>query len=270
MAFQNIIQVGASGSLGGPVLKALLSSEFTVSILARSSSKSTFPTGATVIKAEFDSHESLVEAAKTKILIDAAIEAGQAHHPKRTGPVRNDPPILEPPSIIPRRDIHNGPGSQQEFLAPRYRIRDYLNEGKITYTSVANGFLFDWAFTTGILNFDFANNRGGIFDDGSRHVMLTTIPSVASSVLGEILDVVQVVRGKTFETYTISTVELEEKGRTLMPSDQGAELQYVAAVWGEKAIAVWEEEDESALVGLEKKDVKEVVTQVLKDRGVLV
>lgn len=65
LGIPNIIQVGASGSLGGPVLKALLSSEFTVSILARSSSKSTFPTGATVIKAEFDSHESLVEAAKT-------------------------------------------------------------------------------------------------------------------------------------------------------------------------------------------------------------
>ncbi|KIM20715.1 hypothetical protein M408DRAFT_54470, partial [Serendipita vermifera MAFF 305830] len=214
----------ASGSLGGPVLQSLLSSEFTVSILARSSAKSTFPTGATVIKADFDSHESLVKPFRgqdvailtfgggvltteslSKVLIDAAIEAGVKRIiPNAWGP-----------------DIHNGPVSQQDLLAPRYRIRDYLNakaaEGKITYTTVANGLLFDWAFTSGVLNFDFANNKAGIFDDGSRRVMLTTIPSVASAVLGilrnpsqtenrlirihdfslsnkEILDVVQVVR----------------------------------------------------------------------------
>lgn len=299
MAFQNIIQVGASGSLGGPVLQSLLSSEFTVSILARSSSKSTFPTGATIIKADFDSHESLVEAlcgqdvaiftfgggltteSLSKVLIDAAIEAGVKRIiPNAWGP-----------------DLDNGPGSQQEFLAPRYRIRDYLNvkaaEGKITYTTVAPGLFFDWALTSGVFNLDFANNKAGIFDDGSRRVMLTTIPSVASAVLGvlrnpsqtenrlirihdffvsnkEVLEVVQAVSGRTLETYAISTVELEEKGRGLMPSEQGAGLQFVAAVWGEKAIAVWEEEDESALLGLEKKDVKEVVAQVLKGMGALV
>lgn len=157
---------------------------------------------------------------------------------------------------------------------------------------MANGFFFDWGFASGVLNFDFVANKAGLYDTGDRRVMLTTLGTISSTVLGilrnpgptenrlirvhdffltnkEIVEVVQGVTGKTFETYSISTKEMGEKGKAMMPSEQGAGLQLVALFWGEKAAAVWEEEDESAVVGLEKKNVNEVVSQVLKGMNVL-
>ena len=123
-------------------------------------------------------------------------------------------------------------------------------------------------------------------------MMLTTLDSITSAVLGilrrpgetenklirvhdfflsnrEILDVVEKVAGRTFETYSIPTEGVAEKGRGMMPSEQGVGLQLVAIFWGEARAAVWDEEDESALVGLEKKDVGEVVKNVLKGMGVV-
>jgi len=95
MSFKSIIQVGAAGSLGGSIFKALVNAgKFDVSVLARPSSKSVYPSGIKVYKADFSDHQALVEAFRGKDvalvstgdfynaeaiaipLINAAIEAG--------------------------------------------------------------------------------------------------------------------------------------------------------------------------------------------------
>lgn len=53
---------GASGSLGKPVLEHLLSSNFTVTVLTREDSTSTFPTGVKVVKVDYSSEEGLTAA----------------------------------------------------------------------------------------------------------------------------------------------------------------------------------------------------------------
>lgn len=46
-------------------------------------------------------------------------------------------------------DLYSGPGSWNEGLVPKYKVRDYLNkkaeEGKITWTNVACGLFYDWS-----------------------------------------------------------------------------------------------------------------------------
>jgi uncharacterized protein YbjT (DUF2867 family) len=95
MSFKSIIQIGATGSLGGPILNALVNAgKFEVSVLARPSSKTVYPAGVKVFRADLSDHRALVEAFRGKDvvlvstgdfhnaeniavpLIDAAIEAG--------------------------------------------------------------------------------------------------------------------------------------------------------------------------------------------------
>lgn len=52
----------ASGSLGRPVLEHLISSNFTVTVLSREDSTSTFPTGVKVVKVDYTSEENLTAA----------------------------------------------------------------------------------------------------------------------------------------------------------------------------------------------------------------
>jgi uncharacterized protein YbjT (DUF2867 family) len=95
MSFKSIIQIGAAGSLGGPILNALVNAgKFEVSVLARPSSKTVYPAGVNLFRADLSDHQALVEAFRGKHvvlvstgdfhnvenisvpLIDAAIEAG--------------------------------------------------------------------------------------------------------------------------------------------------------------------------------------------------
>jgi putative NADH-flavin reductase len=53
---------GASGSLGKPVLEHLLSGNFSVTVLTREDSTSTFPAGVVVVKVDYTSKENLTAA----------------------------------------------------------------------------------------------------------------------------------------------------------------------------------------------------------------
>lgn len=85
----------AGGSLGGPVLKELVDSgKFDITVLARNTSSYSAPAGVQLLKADFESRESLIQALKgqealvltqgdfatiftvSKALIEAGIEAG--------------------------------------------------------------------------------------------------------------------------------------------------------------------------------------------------
>jgi putative NADH-flavin reductase len=50
---KNVIIIGASGNIGPSIISALLAQDFTVSVLTRESSNSTFPTTATVHKTDY-------------------------------------------------------------------------------------------------------------------------------------------------------------------------------------------------------------------------
>jgi 5,10-methylene-tetrahydrofolate dehydrogenase/methenyl tetrahydrofolate cyclohydrolase len=60
---KTVMVIGASGSVGPPIVEALLASGFSVSALTRASSNSTFAAGTKVVKADY-SPDSLLEAFK--------------------------------------------------------------------------------------------------------------------------------------------------------------------------------------------------------------
>jgi len=299
MAYKNVILVGAAGSLGEPTLAALLAANsFKVSVLTRKSSKSTYPAKVKVVPVDFTNHDELVEAFKGQdavvvtmgdfhslhdlqtFMIDAAIEAGV----KR---------------FVPSNwgfDLESGPGSWQELLIPKYKTRDYLRqkakEGKITWTTVINGLFLDWALELGYLNFDFTKKTVGVFDEGTNPIMLTTLSSVADSVVGilsnpsatenkfirihdflasnlDVIHAVEFITGIQFEKSTVDTDELMETGRKMEKSDASVGVQALALLWGRQRGGEWDENDESGLVGLVKKDLKEEAEKSLRKMGVL-
>ena len=112
---------GASGSLGKPVLEHLLESNFTVTVLTREDSTSTFPTGVKVVKVDYTSEENLTTALQGQdalistlatevissqdILMKAAIAASLPHHSLRIRVRHVSGGEQEAASVLPE-DLH--------------------------------------------------------------------------------------------------------------------------------------------------------------------
>jgi hypothetical protein len=138
----------AGGNLGPTVLNIFLKhSVFNVTVLSRENSKSTFPPGVKVLRADFDSADSLTAAFQGQDavlslisgsvvgdqnkLIDAAIAAGVKRFvPSEYGSNTADERII---SIVP-------------ILSAKKAMVDYLRtkEDRISWSAVINGLFFDW------------------------------------------------------------------------------------------------------------------------------
>jgi NAD(P)-dependent dehydrogenase (short-subunit alcohol dehydrogenase family) len=146
-SIKNVVLIGASGNLGPHILEEFLKSSFNVTVLSREDSKSTFPSGAKVVKTDY-SPESLAQAFKnqdavvsivgtggfadqTKI-IDAAVNAGVKRFiPSEFGSNTDNPEVR---AIVP---IFNG----------KKQVVDYLRtkeSGTFSWTALITGPFFDW------------------------------------------------------------------------------------------------------------------------------
>lgn len=149
-SIRNVILIGGAGHIGPVILSNLMSdARFTVSILTRNSSKSTFPAGLTVHRVADDYPESELVAAfkgqdavistiatavtgQQKKLIDAAIKAGVKRFvPSEFGSdTRNEKAV----AILP-----------QYFKGKRDTVA-YLKEKEgtgLTWSAFVNGAFFD-------------------------------------------------------------------------------------------------------------------------------
>jgi uncharacterized protein YbjT (DUF2867 family) len=148
---KNILILGASGSVGTPILSALLSEPlFTITILTRTSSTATFPSHIPLKKvsdaftlaeltAAFKGHDAVVVALTTSSvtqddlafrIIDAAVAAGV----KRLIPSEFGTDNLNPRArrLVP---IYDAKGRTLEYLIKRAGE----SNGRLTWTSVACG-----------------------------------------------------------------------------------------------------------------------------------
>ncbi|KAJ7593806.1 hypothetical protein C8J56DRAFT_925243 [Mycena floridula] len=300
MVFQNIIHLGASGSLGAPLLQALQSSgRFNVSVLTRESSSSVFPEGVNVVRADYSSHQSLVAALKgqdaavitfpgdpslekiQRAVIDAAVEAGVSH-------------------IIPSsfgNDLANEPGRSEPMFAPKVGSETYLrtlaSEGKISYTTVYNGAFLDWALLSpggALLGIDLVKKKATLIDEGTNKVMFTNLDSVCEAVIAILsnpdkfrnkevrihdffvsqVDIVKIAEeelGSKFEVVQVDSVELVEAGKAGLAAGNrmGIASLLRALTWGKNGrVAVWDVDDDSEALGLRRKDLREEIVRVIR------
>ncbi|EXJ64300.1 hypothetical protein A1O7_00636 [Cladophialophora yegresii CBS 114405] len=190
--FKNVTVFGAGGTnIGHHIVKALLSKPdlFAVTILARRSSKSTFPAGAQV-KYVADSlpHADLVTALQgqdvvisaigfgalslERNLIDAATDAGvKRFFPSEYG-VNNTHSAAR--ALCP---VFNAKGEMIEYLADKHP--------HLTWTAVPTGLWLDWALDPAIAfaGINMADRTAALWQGGEHRLSWSTLPWAAEGIV---------------------------------------------------------------------------------------
>ena len=186
MSIKNVIIIGAGGNLGPSILRAFLSSSFNTSVLSREGSNSTFPSGVTVLRANYDSIDSLKQAFQGQDavislvgggavgdqnkLIDAAIAAGV----KR---------------FLPSEFGSNTPNPKIRAVVPAFEAKfgtvNYLKskEDAISWTSVVTGPFFDWGHKVGFLGFNAQKKTATVVDSGDATFSSTNLGTIGETVV---------------------------------------------------------------------------------------
>ena len=161
-------------------------SSFNTTVLSREGSSSTFPSGVKVIRANYDSTDSLKDAFKGQDVvisllasavlgdqnkfIDAAIAAGvQRFLPSEFGSNTTDPRTR---AIVPAFEA-------------KYGTVNYLKskEREISWTSLINGPFFDWGIKVGFLGFNPASKTATIYDNGTATFSATNLHTVGLALV---------------------------------------------------------------------------------------
>lgn len=302
MTINNVAIIGGTGTLGAPVLRALLASPFTIYVLNRASSTSTYP-GTRVLTIPDDLDVSAVSfilrahnidalivtiagkhVSAQKALIDAAFHGGvQRIMPADFGSC--DSADEKTNDILP-------------LMKGKKEVRDYLlslqdkprSDGlpPLTWTSLITGHFFDWGLTCGLLKFNVKARKAYLLDGGDIKFSASNLDFVGKAVVKvlqreeqtrnkllyvhshcvtqrEVLAALEKATGEVFERVEQrSEEELEVYRPKMMEGDMEAREE-VVAVWGVVA-ADWRGKEGFAngLLGLEEEDLEEVVKRVVE------
>jgi uncharacterized protein YbjT (DUF2867 family) len=185
----NVALAGASGSLGKPVLEHLLENGFTVAVLTREGSTSTFPAGVKVAKVDYTSEESLTAALRGQHALISTLATE----------VVSSQDILIKAAIAARvyRIIPSEFGSD-DFLDANRKLPVYFQKiaiqklledgvketnGEVTYTFVLNSIFMDWSMDYGFL-IDAKKKKVVLYDGGETRYSTTPLHAVAKGVVG--------------------------------------------------------------------------------------
>ena len=186
-----ITLVGANGRLGPTVLDALLSTNtFTVTVISRSSSKSTYPHS--VHEARVSDHPTTEELVPVLRGQDAVFIAFAGSNDDLQIQYANAAAQAGVKRFIPA-DFGSGDSSSPRALEliPQYRakqkVRQHLqqlaSDGSLSWTSLVCGHFFDYGLRSGLLQYDLKAHKAQIFDGGDIRWSATTLETVALAVV---------------------------------------------------------------------------------------
>jgi len=221
VSIKNIALTGASGTLGQPVLKALIDSgKFNITALTRETSNATFPTSVRVAKVNFDSLESLTAVLKGQdavvslvgssglqgqsLVVEAAVAAGVKRFiPSEFGSDTNNPKAAQLPVFA------------LKVATQKYVKAKAASNPDFTYTLIHNGPFLDWGIQVGFL---VNKEKTRVFDGGDQLFSATTLPSVGQAVVGVLTHFEETKnRGVYVEDLHISQNRLLEIGKKVLP-----------------------------------------------------
>ncbi|KAH9209772.1 hypothetical protein DL95DRAFT_466458 [Leptodontidium sp. 2 PMI_412] len=221
MALKNVIVAGASGTIGSPIVAALLSSgKFNVSALSRPTSKATFPAGVTIKRADLTSRESLVtalsgqdvvictlndEAAQHQGgLVEAAYEAGVKRYMPNEW-ASHDMTI----EGTPMEEAYEGKRAVVRLLNEKVELA--AKEGReFSWTGLNTGVFFDWALYAAFLDITLPpTNSAKIWDSGNSKFAATNLSTVGRAVVTILTTAEEKTRNKQVEVESFTTTQNE-------------------------------------------------------------
>ena len=181
---ENVILVGGSGNVGS-LLIAPLAAVFDLTLLTRSSIKTTLPDNVKVLQADytldgltkaFKGQDVVVSAigatgfADQKLMIDAAVAAGVKWFLPSEFSVNSSAPAVR--ELVPV--FH----AKQEVL-------DHLKskESQLSWVGLAAGPLLDWGLKAGFLDFDIVNKKAKVWDDGRTRYSGITVHDLGRALV---------------------------------------------------------------------------------------
>ena len=191
MSSTQVALAGATGNLGGPILEALLTAGFRVTVLSRiggNSSKLGPHPSLTIKEVDFNSVQSLTAALDgTQVVVSclatlaiggqsALIDAAVAADVKRFIPAEFG------------MDSRNPLGAKLPVCAPKVATQEYLQAKSnanptFTWTGVANGMFLDWCLQAGII-VDLRKHTAVLYNGGDVRFSATLLADVARAILG--------------------------------------------------------------------------------------
>jgi putative NADH-flavin reductase len=200
---KNVLIAGATGSLGAPILAALLAEpSFNVTILTRASSSAKFPANVPVrsvsdaftteeLTEAFKGQDAVVSALTTGAvtkdtlayrLVDAVIAAGVKRYiPSEFGTNNLDPRAR---SMVP---VYDAKGAALEYLQKKAKE----SQGRLTWTSFACGSWLDWALdpskSGNFLGFNVKERKVTVWDSGKSRFAITTSSNTGLAVVRSLL-----------------------------------------------------------------------------------
>lgn len=299
MSIKNVGLVGGTGTIGEPILEALKSSTFNLSIINRAGSKSTYP-GVNVITVPDDLNVPDVTQALKTHKIDAlilAIKPGQVAQNKRLIEAAFNSGVKR---VIPAEfgSVDSADAKTREvypLAASKKEARDYLislqdqersdGQGKLSWTGLVPAHFFDWGLGNSLLCFDVEARKAYIQDGGDIKFSASNLPFITSAVVkvlekpeetanqllyirsfrvtqNEVLAVLEKVTGEKFEiVHQKSEERLKELRPKMLEGDFHATEETVG-IWGLVA-SDWEGRVANELLGLQEEDLEETVRKVL-------
>ncbi|OBT61855.1 hypothetical protein VE03_08828 [Pseudogymnoascus sp. 23342-1-I1] len=184
---KNVIVIGASGSLGASIFKALVASNrFNVSVLARPESTNIYAANIKTFQSDY-SEPSLAEAFQGQDAVVCALgAAGLADEIKiidasvKAGVKR----------FIPSEYGSNSKNAKATTLIPFFGLKAQINahleaqEAKgLTWTGIAAGPIFDWGINIGVVGFNIHTKEALIFDGGDRRFSSSNLSQLGNAVV---------------------------------------------------------------------------------------
>ncbi|KAL4804585.1 hypothetical protein BDV18DRAFT_161680 [Aspergillus unguis] len=238
MSSPNIALVGASGSIGQILLKALIAAGLNVLVVTRTTSTATFPPGTTVRKSDFSStdleeafrdQDAVVSAlgatgfGEQKKLIDAAIAAGVARFI---------------PSEFSADSLNDAVLGLLPLFGQKKEAIEYLKakqSNSFSWTGICSSGLFDWGIANGFLGYDIANKTATIWDGGDKKFTLTNKQQLGAAVVS----VLQHPKDTANQYLYISSVETSQNEILAALEDA------TSSAWTVKATTTQHEVDEA-------------------------
>lgn len=292
---KNVVLIGANGTLGPSLLDALLATNsFTITVFARESSKSTYPSTVTVQKVpDKPTVEDLIPLLKGQ---DALVVSSAGAEYKVQAMYAEAAARAQVKRFIPANfgscDVYDG---ETRRLLPsfgeKYKVQELLVEeyskGGMTWTNVTCGHLFNWGLTSNFLKFNLEKHEAVVFDAGDVKWSTTTTSTVGKAVVqilqklketenkmlyiqsfcvtqNEVLKALEKVTGKKWTVDKKSSEEyIQTTQKKMNEGDEEAEMDMVTVVGITRGN--WEGKDEfsNGLLGLENEDLEKVVKEAV-------
>jgi len=293
---KKVVVIGGAGNLGSVILKVLLKSDLTVTVLSRPDSKATFPDGVNVVKKAYDDptlHEAFVgqDGVVSVVggggtgdqikLIDAAVKAGVKRFiPSEFGSNTLDEKVQELFFVY-----------KQKIAIIDHLKKVSASNPDFSWTGLVTGPFLDWGITSGFLGYDTKAHTATVYDSGDLAVGYTNLDTIGfavqrifersaetankflyiASVSASQNEIVASFEKATGQTWTITKASTAEAGKIggekLAKGDfSGIKLVLFRILYGGDPNADYRKHPgglANDLLGLPKEDLDEIIKEVL-------